>query len=158
MNNHGNFIVRLGHVVKWLGEQAEEIGVEIYPGCAAAEILYHDDGSVKGVATGDVGIAKDGSPKVRIKSLYWHANIERFITNTLYQANFERGMELHAKVTIFAEGCRGHLTKQLEKRFNLREDCQPQSYGIGLKEVWEIPAEKHEPGRVEHTIGWPLVS
>ncbi|XKL66928.1 hypothetical protein PGB90_010348 [Kerria lacca] len=134
MNNHGNFIVRLGHVVKWLGEQAEQLGVEIYPGCAASEILYHDDGSVKGVATGDVGIAKDGSPK----------------------STFERGMELHAKITIFAEGCRGHLTKQLEKKFNLRENSDPQSYGIGLKEIWEINPEKHVPGTVEHTIGWPL--
>ncbi|KAK7601525.1 hypothetical protein V9T40_008966 [Parthenolecanium corni] len=136
MNNHGNYIVRLGHLVKWLGEQAEELGVEIYPGCAAAEILYHDDGSVKGVATGDVGIAKDGSPK----------------------STFEPGMALHAKVTLFAEGCRGHLTKQLETKFSLRDNVAPQSYGIGLKEIWEIPAEKHTPGLVEHTIGWPLVS
>lgn len=134
MYNHGNYIVRLGHVVKWLGEQAEELGVEIYPGCAAAEILFHDDGSVKGVATGDVGIAKDGSPK----------------------DTFERGMELHAKVTIFGEGCHGHLTKQLVKRFNLRENSESQTYGIGLKELWEINPEIHKPGTVEHTIGWPL--
>lgn len=134
MYNHGNYIVRLGHFVKWLGEQAEQLGVEIYPGCAAAEILYHEDGSVKGVATGDVGIAKDGSPK----------------------DTFARGMELHAKMTIFAEGCRGHLTKQLEQKFNLRQEAESQTYGIGIKEVWEIDPSKHKAGRVEHTIGWPL--
>lgn len=109
MYNHGNYVVRLGHVVKWLGEQAESLGVEIYPGYAAAEILYHPDGSVKGIATNDVGIAKDGSPK----------------------DNFERGMELHAKCTIFAEGCHGHLAKQLIQKFNLRANSQHQTYGIG---------------------------
>ncbi|XP_075235022.1 electron transfer flavoprotein-ubiquinone oxidoreductase [Lycorma delicatula] len=134
MDNHGNYVVRLGHVVRWLGEQAEAAGVEIYPGYAASEVLYHDDGSVKGIATNDVGIAKDGSPK----------------------DTFERGMELHAKVTIFAEGCHGHLTKQLSSKFKLRENCEPQSYGIGLKEIWEVTPEVHSPGRVEHTIGWPL--
>lgn len=134
MYNHGNYIVRLGHFVRWLGEQAEQLGVEIYPGCAAAEILYHEDGSVKGVATGDVGIAKDGSPK----------------------DTFARGMELHAKITIFAEGCRGHLTKQLEQKYNLRDQAESQTYGIGIKEIWEIDPSKHKPGRVEHTIGWPL--
>ncbi|KAL3265896.1 hypothetical protein HHI36_010086 [Cryptolaemus montrouzieri] len=134
MYNHGNYIVRLGHVVQWLGEQAESMGVEIYPGYAASEILYHEDGSVKGIATNDVGIAKDGSPK----------------------ANFERGMELHAKCTIFAEGCHGHLTKQIIKNFNLRSNAEPQTYGIGLKEMWEIDPSKHVPGTVEHTFGWPL--
>uniref|UniRef100_A0A8C7G1S9 Electron transfer flavoprotein-ubiquinone oxidoreductase n=1 Tax=Oncorhynchus kisutch TaxID=8019 RepID=A0A8C7G1S9_ONCKI len=113
MNNHGNYIVRLGHFVHWLGEQAEELGVEIYPGYAAAEVLFHEDGSVKGIATNDVGIAKDGSPK----------------------DVFERGMELHAKVTLFGEGCHGHLAKQLYRQFNLRENCEPQTYAIGLKEV-----------------------
>uniref|UniRef100_A0A8C8JY82 Electron transfer flavoprotein-ubiquinone oxidoreductase n=1 Tax=Oncorhynchus tshawytscha TaxID=74940 RepID=A0A8C8JY82_ONCTS len=113
MNNHGNYIVRLGHFVRWLGEQAEELGVEIYPGYAAAEVLFHEDGSVKGIATNDVGIAKDGSPK----------------------DVFERGMELHAKVTLFGEGCHGHLAKQLYRQFNLRENCEPQTYAIGLKEV-----------------------
>lgn len=103
----------MGHVVAWLGEQAEAAGVELYPGYAGSEILYHDDGSVKGIATNDVGIAKDGSPK----------------------DTFERGMELHAKCTIFAEGCHGHLTKQISNKFNLRENCEPQTYGIGLKEV-----------------------
>ncbi|XP_033211343.1 electron transfer flavoprotein-ubiquinone oxidoreductase, mitochondrial [Belonocnema kinseyi] len=134
MYNHGNYVVRLGHVVSWLGEQAEAAGVEMYPGYAAAEILYHEDGSVKGIATNDVGIAKDGSPK----------------------ETFERGMELHAKCTIFAEGCHGHLAKQLMKTFNLRENCEPQSYGIGLKEVWEVDPLKHSPGLIEHTVGWPL--
>uniref|UniRef100_A0A671RM63 Electron transfer flavoprotein-ubiquinone oxidoreductase n=1 Tax=Sinocyclocheilus anshuiensis TaxID=1608454 RepID=A0A671RM63_9TELE len=113
MNNHGNYLVRLGHFVRWLGEQAEELGVELYPGYAAAEVLFHEDGSVKGIATNDVGIAKDGSPK----------------------DVFERGMELHAKVTLFGEGCHGHLAKQLYKQFNLRENCEPQTYAIGLKEV-----------------------
>lgn len=134
MYNHGNYIVRLGHVVQWLGEQAEAMGVEIYPGYAASEILYHPDGSVKGVATNDVGIAKDGSPK----------------------ETFERGMELHAKCTIFAEGCHGHLSKQIINKFNLRANSEPQTYGIGLKEIWEIDPAKHSPGRVEHSIGWPL--
>nr|XP_033797319.1 electron transfer flavoprotein-ubiquinone oxidoreductase, mitochondrial isoform X2 [Geotrypetes seraphini] len=113
MNNHGNYIVRLGYLVSWLGEQAEALGVEVYPGYAAAEVLFHEDGSVKGIATNDVGISKDGSPK----------------------ATFERGLELHGKVTIFAEGCHGHLAKQLYRKFNLREKCEPQSYAIGLKEV-----------------------
>ncbi|EDO47030.1 predicted protein [Nematostella vectensis] len=134
MYNYGNYIVRLGNVVRWLGEQAEALGVEIYPGYAASEILYHEDGSVKGIATNDVGVAKDGSPK----------------------DTFERGMELHAKVTLFSEGCHGHLAKGLYKRFNLRENCDDQSYGIGLKELWEVAPEKHKPGTVEHTVGWPL--
>lgn len=134
MHNHGNYIVRLGKFVEWLGEQAEELGVEIYPGFAAAEVLYHEDGSVKGIATNDVGILKDGSPS----------------------ENFERGMEFHAKHTIFSEGCHGHLAKQLYSQFNLRDQCEPQSYGIGLKELWKIDPEKHHPGTIEHTIGWPL--
>ncbi|XP_048032085.1 electron transfer flavoprotein-ubiquinone oxidoreductase, mitochondrial [Megalobrama amblycephala] len=134
MNNHGNYLVRLGHFVRWLGEQAEELGVELYPGYAAAEMLFHEDGSVKGIATNDVGIAKDGSPK----------------------DVFERGMELHAKVTLFGEGCHGHLAKQLYKQFNLRENCEPQTYAIGLKELWVIDEKKWHPGRTEHTVGWPL--
>lgn len=132
MNNHGNYVVRLGNLVKWLGEQAEEMGVEIYPGIAASEVsthpsslslssslllqvLYHDDDSVKGIATVDVGVAKDGSPK----------------------PSFSRGMELHAKLVLFGEGCHGSLAKTLyqNKKFNLRANCQPQTYGIGLKEV-----------------------
>lgn len=134
MYNHGNYIVRLGNVVRWLGQQAEELGVEIYPGYAASEVLFHEDGSVKGIATNDVGINKDGSPK----------------------ESFERGMELHAKCTIFAEGCHGHLGKQLYKKFNLRANCEPQTYAIGLKELWEVEPSKHKPGTVEHTVGWPL--
>ncbi|XP_055339945.1 electron transfer flavoprotein-ubiquinone oxidoreductase, mitochondrial-like [Paramacrobiotus metropolitanus] len=134
MYNHGNYIVRLGNYVKWLGQQAEELGVEIYPGTPAYEVLYHEDGSVKGVATNDVGIKKDGSPK----------------------ANFQRGMELHAKITVFAEGCHGHLGKSLIRKFNLRAYSEPQSYGIGLKELWEVDPSKHEPGLVIHTVGWPF--
>ncbi|KAL5460446.1 hypothetical protein EMCRGX_G033896 [Ephydatia muelleri] len=134
MANHGNYVVRLGNVVRWLGEQAEAMGVEIYPGIPAGEVLYHEDGSVKGVATVDQGIAKDGSPK----------------------EGFVRGMELHAKFTLFGEGCHGSLTKSLFSKFNLRKNCQPQTYGIGLKELWEVDPSKHHPGQVEHTIGWPL--
>jgi len=136
MYNHGNYLVRLGNFVKWLGEQAEELEVDVYPGIAASEILYHDDGSVKGIATSDVGIGKDGAPK----------------------DTFERGMELHAKVTVFAEGCHGHLAKQIFKQFNLRENACEQTYGIGIKELWEIDPSKHEPGLVLHTAGWPLPS
>ena len=136
MNNHGNYIISLGNVCRWLAGQAEELGVEIYPGFAAAEVLYHDDGSVKGVATGDMGIGKDGEPT----------------------ANFTPGMELHARQTIFAEGCRGSLTKTLFERFSLRKDCDPQTYGIGIKELWEIAPSKHSQGKIVHTVGWPLDS
>lgn len=134
MDNRGNYIVRLGHFVKWLGEQAEALGVEIYPGYGASEVLFNEDGSVKGIATQDNGIKKDGSPK----------------------DNFTRGMEFHARCTIFAEGCRGHLTKVATQKFGLNSLSEPMSFGIGLKEVWEIKAENHKPGLVEHTIGWPL--
>lgn len=134
MDNHGNFIVRLGHVVQWMGQQAEELGVEVYPGCAASEVLYHEDGSVKGIATNDVGIAKDGSPK----------------------DSFARGMEFHAKSVVFSEGCRGHLSKQVMQKYNLNANNEAQSYGIGLKELWEVDPEKHRPGLVEHSVGWPL--
>ncbi len=132
--NHGNYIVRLGHLAKWLGEQAEAAGIEIYPGFAAAEILYDDNGAVKGIATGDMGLNRDGTPG----------------------PHHEPGMELHAKYTLFAEGCRGHLGKMLEAKFNLREGVDPQSYGIGIKELWEIKPEQHKPGLVMHTAGWPL--
>jgi len=133
--NSGSYLVRLGHVVKWLGEQAEEAGVEIYSGYPASEIIYSEDGTqVKGVATSDVGIAKDGSPR----------------------DTFERGMELHARCTIFAEGCHGHLGKQLINKFDLRKDSCPQTYGIGIKELWEVEPTHHHPGCVEHTVGWPL--
>ncbi|XP_059147350.1 electron transfer flavoprotein-ubiquinone oxidoreductase, mitochondrial-like [Physella acuta] len=134
MLNHGNYIIRLGNYIRWLAQQAENLGVELYPGTAASEVLYHEDGSVKGIATNDVGIAKDGSPK----------------------DSFQRGMELHAKVTMFGEGCHGHLAKTLFKKLNLREKCQPQAYGIGIKELWEVDPSLHIPGRVEHTVGWPL--
>ncbi|XP_074649804.1 electron transfer flavoprotein-ubiquinone oxidoreductase, mitochondrial-like [Tubulanus polymorphus] len=134
LKNHGNYVVRLGNVVRWLGEQAEALGVELYPGYAASEVLYHEDGSVKGIATNDVGIFKDGSPK----------------------ENFERGMELHAKMTVFAEGCHGHLTKQMKKKFNLVEGKEPMTYGLGMKELWEVKPENHDPGYVEHSIGWPV--
>lgn len=134
MYNHGNYLVRLGHFVAWLGEQAEAIGVEIYPGFAASEVLYNDDGSVKGISTNDVGIGKDGAPK----------------------DSFERGMEFHAKCTIFSEGCRGQLSKSLMEKFNLNADNEQQVYGIGIKELWEVQPENHHPGRIEHTVGWPV--
>ena len=132
--NHGNYVVSLGNVCRWLGTQAEALGVEIFPGFAAAEVLYHDDASVKGVATGDMGIGKDGKPT----------------------DNYQPGMELHAKYTFFAEGCRGHLGKQLQERFALRADCDPQVFGIGLKELWQIDPARHQVGLVVHTAGWPL--
>ena len=134
MHNSGNYIVSLGNVTRWLGEQAEALGVEIFPGFAAAEILYNDDGSVAGVATGDMGIGSDGEHK----------------------DSFEPGMELRAKYTVFAEGCRGHLGKQLISKFNLDEGRSPQHYGIGIKELWKIDKEKHQPGLVVHGAGWPL--
>ena len=136
MHNEGNYIISLGNFCRWLGEQAEAMGVEIYPGFAAAEILYHEDGSVKGVATGDMGVQKDGSH------------------GPMYQV----GMELHAKQTIFAEGCRGHLGKMLMEKFDLRKDSSFQTYGIGIKELWEIDPAKSEPGKIVHTAGWPLKS
>ena len=136
MRNHGNYIISLGNLCRWLGQQAEELGVEVYPGFAAAEVLYHEDGRVKGVATGDMGIARDGSQK----------------------ASYEPGVELHAKYTLFAEGVRGSLTKQVVERFDLRKRSDPQTYGIGLKEVWEIEPGKHRPGLIQHSFGWPLGS
>ena len=136
MNNHGNYIMSLGNFCRWLGEQAEGLGVEIYPGFPAAEVLYDDLGRVKGVATGDMGIGKDGNPT----------------------ENYMRGMELHAKQTIFAEGCRGHLTKTLFEKFNLREGKDPQTFAIGIKELWDINPEKAKPGLAWHSVGWPLAS
>ncbi len=132
--NHGNYIVSLGNVCRWLGEQAEALGVEIYPGFAAAEVLYHDDGSVKGVATGDMGRTREGGEG----------------------PNFEPGMELHARLTLFAEGCRGSLTKTLFERFDLRKDADPQVYGLGIKELWEVDPERHVAGQITHTAGWPM--
>jgi len=134
MHNHGNYIISLGNLCRWLGQQAEGLGVEIYPGFAAAEVLYHEDGSVKGVATGDLGIGKDGK----------------------HTENYQVGMELHAKQTIFAEGCRGSLTKSLMQKFNLREGVDPQAYGIGIKELWEVKPERHQAGLIVHTTGWPV--
>lgn len=134
MNNKGTYTGSLGNLCRWLAEQAEGLGVEIFPGFAAAEILFNDDGSVKGVATGDMGVARDGTRK----------------------PDYQPGLELHARYTFFAEGARGHLTKELKRIFDLDADCQPQVYGIGLKELWDIDPAKHEPGRVIHTQGWPL--
>ncbi len=135
-HNEGNYVISLGSVTRWLGQQAEALGVEIFPGFAAAEVLYNDDGSVTGVATGNLGIGKDGEPT----------------------ANFQLGMELHAKYTVFAEGSRGHLGRQLIARFKLDAGRDPQAYGLGIKELWEIDPAKHRPGRVVHTAGWPLDS
>uniref|UniRef100_A0A915MVN2 Electron transfer flavoprotein-ubiquinone oxidoreductase n=1 Tax=Meloidogyne javanica TaxID=6303 RepID=A0A915MVN2_MELJA len=136
LKNHGNYIVRLGHVVRWLGERAEELGVEVFPGIPAQELLYNEDQSaVCGVATADMGISKDGSPK----------------------DSFQRGMELRAKCTILAEGCRGHLTRSLLPKFDLAKGREPMTYGIGIKELWEVEPSKHRPGYAEHTIGWPLL-
>jgi electron-transferring-flavoprotein dehydrogenase len=132
--NHGNYVISLGNVTRWLGQQAEALGVEIFPGFAAAEILRNEDGSVKGVATGSMGIVKDDQPT----------------------ANFQPGMELHAKYTLFCEGARGHLGRQLIEEFRLDEGADPQVYGIGIKELWEVDPALHRPGLVIHTAGWPL--
>jgi electron-transferring-flavoprotein dehydrogenase len=134
MSNEGCYTGSLGSLCRWLAEQAEGLGVEIFPGFAAAEVLYNEDGSVKGVATGDMGVAKDGSHK----------------------GDYQPGLELHAKYTFFAEGARGHLTKQLKAKYDLEANCQPQVYGLGIKELWDIDPDKHVPGRVLHTQGWPL--
>lgn len=134
MHNHGNYIVSLNQFTKWLGERAEELGVEVYPGFAASEILYKPDGSVKGVATNDLGISREGKPK----------------------DSFERGMEFHARVTLFGEGCHGSLTKQVIKKFDLRSDSQHQTYGLGIKEVWEVKPENFRKGEIVHSMGYPL--
>lgn len=134
LHNKGNYIVSLGNVCRWLAEQAEAVGVEVYPGFSASEVLFHEDGSVKGVATGDMGVGRDGEQK----------------------PTFEPGIELHAKYTFFAEGARGSLTKQLTDKFGLRDESGPQKYGIGIKELWEIDPAKHKPGYVQHSFGWPM--
>ena len=134
MHNEGNYIISLGNLCRWLGEQAEGLGIEVFPGFAATEVLYNEDGSVKGIATGDSGIGHDGEHK----------------------PSYTPGMELHAKYTIFSEGCRGHLGKQLQEKYNLREGTDPQHYGIGIKELWDIDPAKHQEGLVVHTAGWPL--
>ncbi|XYJ12402.1 electron transfer flavoprotein-ubiquinone oxidoreductase [Telluria sp. B2] len=136
LTNHGNYIVSLANVVRWLGQQAESLGVEVFPGFPAAEVLYNEDGSVKGVATGNMGVKRDGQPG----------------------PDFQLGMELHAKYTFFAEGSRGHLGKQLIAKYDLNKGKDPQTYGIGIKELWEIDPAKHKPGLVIHTAGWPLPS
>jgi len=136
MNNHGNHIVSLGNVCRWLSSQAETLGVEIYPGFPAAEALYDERGAVRGVATGDMGVARDGSHK----------------------PEYQPGMELHAKYTLLAEGCRGSLSQELMARFNLRDGVDPQKYGIGIKELWQVAPDKHRRGLVVHTQGWPLDS
>jgi electron-transferring-flavoprotein dehydrogenase len=134
LHNHGNFVISLGALTKWLGEQAESLGVEIFPGFAAAEVLYTENGEVRGVATGNLGIGKDGQP----------------------HGGFQLGMELLGKYTVFAEGARGHLGKQLIEKFALDKGRDPQSYALGVKELWEIPADKAKPGLVVHTAGWPM--
>ena len=134
MNNKGTYTASLGNFCRWLAGQAEALGVEIFPGFAAAEVLFNEDGSVKGVATGDMGVARDGT----------------------HRADYQPGMELHGRYTFFAEGARGHLTKQLKRIFDLERESDPQVYGIGLKELWDIEPGKHVPGRVIHTQGWPL--
>ena len=134
MNNHGNYVVSLGNVCRWLASKAEALGVEIYPGFAAAEVLFDGNGAVAGVATGDMGVAKNGHHK----------------------DSFTRGIELRAKYTLFAEGARGSLTKVLEQRFALRQGREPQKFGLGLKELWQVAPEKHRAGLVQHTFGWPL--
>jgi electron-transferring-flavoprotein dehydrogenase len=134
LHNEGNYVISLGNLVRWMGQQAEALGVEIFPGFAAAEVLYNDDGSVKGVATGNLGIGKDGEPT----------------------AEFQLGMELHGKYTIFAEGSRGHLGKQLIDKFKLDAGHDPQTYAIGVKELWEVDPAQAQPGHVMHSLGWPM--
>ena len=134
MKNHGNYIISLGNLCRWLAEQAEALGVEIYPGFAASEVLYKEDGAVAGVATGDMGVGSDGE----------------------HTANYQQGIELRARYTFFAEGCRGQLGKQLMERFSLTDGVQEQTYGIGIKELWEVEPEKHQEGLIVHTAGWPL--
>lgn len=136
MRNDDNYIISLGNLVKWLSEQAEALGIEVYSGFAAAEVIYSDEGAVKGVATPETGISKDGE----------------------HTASYDPGMELHAGITIVAEGCRGSLSRELIERFKLDEDSSPQTYGLGLKEVWEVKANKHQQGLAMHSIGWPLQS
>ena len=136
MHNEGNYIVSLGNLCRWLGEQAEALGVEIYPGFAAAEVLFDDAGSVRGIATGDMGVTREGE----------------------HGPNYAQGIELHARQTVFSEGCRGSLTKGLMARYGLREGADPQTYGLGIKELWEIDPAVHQPGLTVHTVGWPLAS
>ena len=133
-HNKGNYIASLANMCRWLGQIAEGLGVEIYPGFAASEVLYDEEGKVRGVATNDMGLDINGNKK----------------------ESYEPGIELHAKVTVFAEGCRGHLGKQLINKFELAKDSDPQQYGIGLKEIWEVPEDNHDEGLVFHSAGWPV--
>ncbi|MCL1138289.1 electron transfer flavoprotein-ubiquinone oxidoreductase [Shewanella pneumatophori] len=135
MHNHGNYIISVGNLCRWLAERAEELGVEVFPGFPASELLFNEDGSVKGIQIGDMGVGEDGQPK----------------------DGYEPGMELHAKYTVFGEGCRGHLGKQLIEKFHLDNGKTAQHYGLGFKEIWTVPSEQHELGKVVHTGGWPLV-
>lgn len=135
MHNDGNYIISVGNLARWLAEQAEALGVEIFPGFPASDLLYHEDGSVKGIIIGDMGVGEDGQPK----------------------DSYEPGMELHAKYTVFSEGCRGHLGKQLIDKYHLDNGKTPQHYGLGFKEIWKIPSEQHHQGKVIHTGGWPLI-
>lgn len=135
MSNKGNYIISLSKLTRWLAEQAEELGVEIYPGFAGAKLLYTEDGTgIRGVCTNEIGLDKNFEPK----------------------ESFEPGMEFLAKVTLLAEGCHGSLSKQVQSKFNLREGKDPQTYGLGVKEVWKVKKEKHQPGKIQHTLGWPL--
>ncbi|MGS0674141.1 electron transfer flavoprotein-ubiquinone oxidoreductase [Shewanella sp. 30m-9] len=134
MHNQGNYIISVGNLCRWLAERAEELGVEVFPGFPASELLFNEDGSVKGIQIGDMGVGEDGQPK----------------------DGYEPGMELHAKYTVFAEGCRGHLGKQLIDKYHLDNGKTPQHYGLGFKEIWTVPSEQHELGKVVHTGGWPL--
>ncbi len=134
MRNHGNYIISLGNLARWLAAEAEALGVEIFPGFAAAEVLFDAAGTVAGVATGDMGVNRDGT----------------------HGPNYQPGVELRARHTLFGEGCRGSLSKQLIARFGLADDSAPQTYGIGIKELWEVAPEQHRPGEVVHTVGWPL--
>ena len=133
MQNHGNYIISLGNFTRWLADQAMELGVEIFPGFAASEVLFDGD-KVIGIATGDMGISKEGEKK----------------------ASYQQGVELHAPVTLFAEGCRGSLSEQLIAKFGLRENADPQTYGLGVKELWEVKPEHHQQGKITHSIGWPM--
>src|SRR5690606_7008468 len=135
-NNHGNFIISIGQLTPWLAQQAESLGVDVFPGFSAAEALFDEQGAVKGVRIGDMGLEKDGSPG----------------------PNYTPGVEIHAPLTVLAEGCRGSISKQLIKRFNLNAGVDPQTYGIGYKELWQLPSGRVKPGRIEHSVGWPLDS
>ena len=172
LHNEGNYVISLGQLVRWLGELAEELGIEVYPGFAAAEVLYHADGGVAGVATRDVGIAKDGSFKDSFESRGCELRARQVcgcvcvcVCVWCARGHPKRARREHRPAparavcqTLFAEGCRGSCSEAVMKHFNLRDESQPQTYALGLKEVWEVPEEKLTPGHVQHTLGWPLQS